>query len=342
MATEEIAEYAAAVRAALADIPDEDRAELLDDLDDHLEEVAAESVIPLVERLGPPEVFAAELRAAYGAGSDRGSGRRPTAAWHAAVARGRSVHRRSLDHTAYREVVAFLPELRPGWWVVRGFLAAMLVWNAVGWGLLPGNPVALLTALLPIWLSVRVGRRTRGRRPPGWGRGLLIVVNTAGAIVMIAFFGHLQSVNVGSGGGTFESATPASASDSGDITNIFPYSKDGKPLHDVLLYDQNGQPLLADYGQDGEQLIQPCGGPPPIANSYPLRLEQVPGSGGLDNGQPPSNFTDPNGDPVPCSSVSPAPSPSLSAAPHVSASPGASASPAPRSGGTPSPSPSRP
>jgi uncharacterized membrane protein len=62
-----VARYAAAVRAAVADLGDEERAQLLDDLEAHLQEVAAESGAPLTERLGPPEAYAAELRAAYGA-----------------------------------------------------------------------------------------------------------------------------------------------------------------------------------------------------------------------------------------------------------------------------------
>jgi hypothetical protein len=62
-----VARYAAAVRAAVADLGDEERAQLLDDLEAHLHEVAAEPGATLAERLGPPEAYAAELRAAYGA-----------------------------------------------------------------------------------------------------------------------------------------------------------------------------------------------------------------------------------------------------------------------------------
>jgi hypothetical protein len=58
----------------------------------------------------------------------------------------------------------------------------------------------------------------------------------------------------------------------GAVTNIYPYSRDGKPLTDVLLYDQDGRPLTigpkigdvtTDYptGADGQ----------PITNAYPLR-----------------------------------------------------------------------
>ncbi|RGA00278.1 hypothetical protein DI270_035560, partial [Microbispora triticiradicis] len=58
--------YADAVREALADLPPEDRETLLEDLHDHISEVAAEPGLSLEDRLGAPEAYAAELRAAYG------------------------------------------------------------------------------------------------------------------------------------------------------------------------------------------------------------------------------------------------------------------------------------
>src|ERR1700687_6391313 len=63
----DIATYAASVRAALSDLPPEQSEILLEDLEDHLREVATETGGPLTERLGPPEQYARELRAAYGA-----------------------------------------------------------------------------------------------------------------------------------------------------------------------------------------------------------------------------------------------------------------------------------
>jgi hypothetical protein len=58
--------YAAAVRAALADLPAAEAAGLLDGLEPHLEEVAAEGGDSLVDALGPPDRYAAELRASAG------------------------------------------------------------------------------------------------------------------------------------------------------------------------------------------------------------------------------------------------------------------------------------
>src|SRR5947209_19122300 len=63
----EITTYAGAVRSALDDLPSTEAEVLLEDLEDHLGEVFADGEGSLVERLGPPERYAQELRAAYGA-----------------------------------------------------------------------------------------------------------------------------------------------------------------------------------------------------------------------------------------------------------------------------------
>ena len=73
----DVARYATAVRAAFADLPGPERELLLEDLEDHLQEVAAEAGGPLAERLGEPEDYAAELRASAGLpapGAGRGAG----------------------------------------------------------------------------------------------------------------------------------------------------------------------------------------------------------------------------------------------------------------------------
>ena len=64
--TDEITAYVEAVRAALSGLPDAIRDELLEDLPEHLAEVAADDVGSLTDRLGPPSVYAAELLASAG------------------------------------------------------------------------------------------------------------------------------------------------------------------------------------------------------------------------------------------------------------------------------------
>ncbi|HEY0696218.1 MAG TPA: hypothetical protein VGD43_00230, partial [Micromonospora sp.] len=65
---QEIARYVGEVRRELADLPPETRDELLEDLPEHLTEVAAEADGPLADRLGTPQAYAAELRTAAGFG----------------------------------------------------------------------------------------------------------------------------------------------------------------------------------------------------------------------------------------------------------------------------------
>jgi len=83
---DDVARYVAAVRAALTDLSEAARADLVDDLEDHLREVLAETGGSPVERFGPPDRYAAAAR-----------------------------------HPAGQAVLAFLPSLRPGWWVLWGY-----------------------------------------------------------------------------------------------------------------------------------------------------------------------------------------------------------------------------
>jgi uncharacterized membrane protein len=97
-----------AVRARLADLPPEEREDLLADTEASLLEAAEEEDAPLALRLGPPERFADELRAAAGlepAGRPVRAGRLRELVAHPAVTRAR----------------AWARELAPVWWVARGY-----------------------------------------------------------------------------------------------------------------------------------------------------------------------------------------------------------------------------
>src|SRR5262245_35034738 len=132
-AESQISDYLDRVRLALADLPPDVRDELLEDLPDHLAEVLAEDAGTLTERLGEPEAYAAELRAAAGVGAaaaPAGSGRPGRsrrwlrgAAERADVGLGPAL--------GYGRVSELLVQLRPGWWVFRGYLAGLLVFAAI-------------------------------------------------------------------------------------------------------------------------------------------------------------------------------------------------------------------
>ncbi|TDB89400.1 hypothetical protein E1091_14760 [Micromonospora fluostatini] len=194
---QEITAYVERVRAALADLPPQTRDELTEDLPEHLAEVAAEADGSLVDRLGEPEAYATELRAAAGAAgpaSARSLDQRAASLLAGARARLRATDRRIGPVLGYASASEYLRLLRPAWWVLRGYLAAMLitvVTTGGSFGLLPRLGGSTLAALLLLTVcvvaSVWLGRRTPelGRWPRlavGAGTGVLVVFALAGFV----------------------------------------------------------------------------------------------------------------------------------------------------------------
>ncbi|MDX6738938.1 HAAS signaling domain-containing protein [Actinocorallia sp. A-T 12471] len=261
-----VTDYAAAVRAALADIPQADRDELLEDLEEHLAEVAAEHDGPLEDRLGTPEAYAAELRAAY------------TEPVSTKTRRGPRELVSGLERGTQRLFDGVLPEgsagrdlardLRPLWWVARGYLAGYLV-NALllndGTDLWPNGRLALLVLVMAIAGSVLLGGR--GRRRPR--RGSVILLAVAG-LTGLAVLGALAfSVSVRDG---YAEAVPSASepgSQLGAVANIYVFTRDGKPVKDVLLYDEWGQPIVTT--PDAWGYIE-RGGDPLTPNVYPKQI----------------------------------------------------------------------
>jgi hypothetical protein len=321
--------YAQAVREALADLPAADREEMLEDLDDHLAEVAAEPGMTLEDRLGSPGAYAAELRAAYGGRPARPRRRLTAQARTRAAGLLGTAHARLAQLPPYRQAAAFAPELRPAWWVLRGYAAALLILSGIGpRRLVPGDVVAWVFTLALVWASVWAGRRS-APGVAGWGRALLLGVNAVAAIVVL---GALIDPPVqGSGAVAFDGGPPYSydvrvenvATLDGGVYNIVPYDENGAPLHNVRLYDQDGRPITTDPESFGRAIAVPCDGEPPMRNAYPLPLMPEGSLVGL-----------PPGDTSAC--VMPSPSASPTATPSPAGSPGADATPSPT--GSPSPS----
>ncbi len=310
----DVASYADAVRAALASLPEKERESLLEDLESHLAEVASESDAPLQDRLGTPEAYAAELKLAYGAASETGETARrrrmrdkPLALIHAATGTG-----------AYRQVRAMLPELRPGWWILRAYLAvlflAFLFRGQDNLRPIP-NPFSslglfqILATAVAIVVSVRLGRRGL----PGKQAWRVAAVAANVAIVVLAL-PVLVDMSTGSSyayyGGDPSSSYVAPVQAGyyvPGVTNIYPYSADGKPLKGVLLYDQNGRPLAIDTsGQGGVITNVPIGADGlPITNAYPLDQRDPNGQTVL----PPRVALPPGPSPSPTSSPNPTPKP---------------------------------
>ena len=250
--------YLAAVKAELADLPADERTELLEDLELHLDSVEAEGGdLPLTARLGPAADYAAELRAAAGLPTREPAPRR----------RGPRVRRIAallVGSAALRETRAFLPTLAPAWWVLRGYLIVLLPCLRQPAGArdfpvpAPGGSHALGVAAVvaAVVVSVALGRR---RLP----RPVTFLVWVIDAVLAVAAFGTLQEAPRRLATHSVQVVRPAQdpafqfsplITEHGPVTDIYPYATDGTPLHDVLLYDQDGRPM-----QTGKQLWWPDG-----------------------------------------------------------------------------------
>ncbi|WP_324274691.1 HAAS signaling domain-containing protein [Blastococcus brunescens] len=125
--TRQTQDYLAAVEHELADLPTEDRSALLEDLDQHLEALAAEDDDrPVVVRLGPPAQYAADLRSAAGLPPRGSAVRPPTPALRDRLDEFLSSPAGRRITTAAHEVWRLLRELRPAWWVLRGYLLVLV------------------------------------------------------------------------------------------------------------------------------------------------------------------------------------------------------------------------
>ena len=260
----EVAEYLDRVRAALADVPADERDEMLADLEVSLLEGAEDSVEPPEARLGPPERFARELRAAAG------------------LTEPAPAHKRGLldqlrdlaEIPRVRAALQAAHELAPAWWFARGAVAAGLLGLFFGttWSDGPGFLLTLLGIAGSVWLGLKL------RRQPHRRRRLLTAANVVLAVLAIPIGVHaLQSM--GSSEIYYEAAPPAEgvALSGHPVSNIYPYSRDGKLLLDVLLFDELGRPLdvgTADPQMDPERryLYSKEGGP--ILNSFPIRYTE--------------------------------------------------------------------
>lgn len=67
-----------------------------------------------------------------------------------------------------------------------------------------------------------------------------------------------------------DASTGITGANGGAVTNIYPYSRDGRLLLDVRLYDQAGHPLNL-IGRDPNRRVLRTAGGRRILNSFPIR-----------------------------------------------------------------------
>jgi hypothetical protein len=242
--------------------------------------VAAESEQPLTERLGPPERYAAELRAAAGLAPRTGA---------VPASMARTVRRLGgylsivdsrlgplVGHPRLRD---FLVLLRPGWWVLRGYLLAVVLAAPLDQGgLLPqvkgSGLLGLILVLALVLASIWLGRRSAAlsimrQRLIALAGGLVAVLGlvTLSDVDAYARQGHMS--------GVYEN--PYS-----NITDVFPYGPDGKPLTGITLYDQDGNPILLGnpercHGYGSYRVAYPhCGPTFPLPSIPPVSATTTP------------------------------------------------------------------
>ena len=186
--------YLAGVAAELADLPDEERADLLDETAALLDELVAEGGAPLTNRLGDPASYAAELRASAGLA--------PAAARAGRLGSIRARWRGLRSGPALVAVSGVLGSMRPLWWVLRAWVVVGLVamfpgqttptWSGV---LLVGprvsdGDVGLLVLMLAIVGSVHLGRRDVSRQL--FVRRGVLALNVVAAAALLPVLGSFS------------------------------------------------------------------------------------------------------------------------------------------------------
>ncbi|MGI8666056.1 MAG: hypothetical protein ACR2N4_08500 [Jatrophihabitans sp.] len=275
--TLEIEQYYERVRAALAGLAPQAREDLLEDLPDHLAEVSADGEGTLADRLGEPEAYAEELRTAAGLDAapvgTRAGGLQ--AGLVAAVRRGSELADRfdvgAARLVGYPRLTDLLRAVRPGWWVLRGWIVAQFLCGAhdrASWhGFVPstgGNTVlGLLLMVMAVLASVWLGRQSVRMR--SWGRRLMALASVVIAIWAVTVLAH----NVGGTAYAYNDPGFSYSSPYDSINDIYVYERDGKLVDGARLFDQNGNPLQLGAGAcaDGSSAFRVVDG---INWTYPL------------------------------------------------------------------------
>jgi hypothetical protein len=251
-------DYLAAVEHELADLPAEDRSALLEDLGLHLEALAAEQdERDIAVRLGAPSAYAADLRSA--AGLPARAELTPAGNWRERLDGALATPLARRAGTAARGVLRLLGDLRPAWWVLRGYLLVAVpcllhedrvrdvpVPAPLGSHLLGG-----VLVVVAVTGSVLLGRRSLPRAARALVVACGVVLVLVSAVVAQGEWSDVVERGPGIAAPLPEvpSETYPLLSRSGPVTDVFPFAADGTPLEGVLLYDQDGRPLKVGFQQ---------------------------------------------------------------------------------------------
>lgn len=276
------------------DVEPRERADLLEDLEAHLRELEAEGDDELATILADPAAYADELRRSVGlSGSGATSAGRGARLGAWLRARPAAVTR----HPWGAALVGFLPELRPAWWVVRGWVAvtalALVLNGGPIWRHVPvpwRHPLGLVLGIAAVVVSVRAGRsgvdRSRAGRVANGALGVAAVVLGLGLLggPPVEFVEVPHAV----GADAFGEPPVLRHPDGEPITNLHLFDVEGRALTQVLVYDGAGRPVeigdLAALGWDDIETDYPRDRRgTQVRNLYPLQQfvspQEPPGTG---------------------------------------------------------------
>lgn len=196
-----IAEYVILCEEHLRDLPAPVAGQLRRDIEEIVTEVCGELDGAPQDLVGPPLRFVTDLRTAAGlapppaaiASSEAGEGDR----------RLRDRVRSLWEHRALQWVRQLAPELRPAWWVARGYVLAVALGRLTGADLRPswllgfvpywpafGSRLLGLVAIAgAVYLSVEAGRRALSGRQ----RALRLASSVAAVVFAFVLLGEAKS-----------------------------------------------------------------------------------------------------------------------------------------------------
>lgn len=279
-ATADVAAYLAAVRSSLRDLPAAERDDLVAEVEASLVESAGEGG-SISARLGPPEEFAAELRSAAGLHATTTPAPR--------TSRFELLASRIADDPRAARVRSIARELAPIWWVARGYLAvgAIAYILDVNWSLSypvprigiggPGTAeMGLALIVVATILSVWAGLWMRRRGSPFPRLTSAVNASLVLAILPVALDAtdsRTQQLLITTSPPPVMDVTMGLAYDGVPIDNVYPYTRDGKLLHDVLLYDGRGRPIeiASNRGDDPNRRFVVSNGNRQLFNVFPIR-----------------------------------------------------------------------
>lgn len=253
----DVAAFVERVRELLADLPEDERLELTEGLEADLADQVAEQGGGV---LADPEAYARELRAA--AGFDPAPHRRLQVPTGRSMAEQMDVARDLWDALVSRPRVApvwtVLVALRPAWWAVRAWAAAVIIARLVpGWydyGLvwLPGVHPVLALVLLGVCLVgsalIGLGSVWPGGRRGTTARTVLLLLNVGAVVALPVINGQLDQQSWSRYSQGYDEAQWGGG-DRGvvnrgrEVCNIAAYDALGQPIVGVQLFDQAGRPL---------------------------------------------------------------------------------------------------